>query len=96
VLQLHVGFDCHIWQVSLSWRGFSVWYISHVLHFYHKFQNMELQREYLSHASLLEIVVSLCVLRNKFYECKHPAAEELQGLVQIYTKTECAKTKRLY
>jgi hypothetical protein len=50
---------------------------------------MELQREYLSHVNLFEIVVSLRVLRNEFYECKHPAAEKLQGLVQICTKTMC-------
>jgi len=57
---------------------------------------MELEREYLSHVNWLEIAVSVCVLRNKFYECKHPAAEKLQSLVQIYIKTECAETKILY
>jgi len=57
---------------------------------------MVLQTEYLSHVNRLETVVSLCVHRNKFYECKHPTAEKLQGLVQILTKTECAETKILY
>lgn len=68
----------------------------HVLHLYHKFWNMELQRQYLSHVNQLEIVVSQHELRNKLYECKHPTAEKLQGLVQISTETECAKTKIVY